>query len=177
MVRGLYTAYTGMMQQQARMEVLTNNLANSTTVGFKKEGSTSRAFDQVLAIKVRDSSTSYVDQVIGKMSLGVKVGETYTDYSQGSFKATEGPLDVALSGDGFFNISYRKKGSDEDQVMYTRSGEFALTQDGTLVTKDGEEFLDLYYDTLIRESGYDTAKEKEMLTELYNKWSSGRRQN
>lgn len=141
MVRGLYTAYTGMMQQQARMEVLTNNLANSTTVGFKKEGSTSRAFNQVLAIKVRDSSTSYVDQVIGKMSLGVKVGETYTDYSQGSFKATEGPLDVALSGDGFFNISYRKKGSDEDQVMYTRSGEFALTQDGTLVTKDGDYVL------------------------------------
>ncbi len=53
--------------------------------------------------------------------------------------------------------------------------EFSLHEG--LVTKDGEEFLDLYYDTLIRESGYDTAKEKEMLTELYNKWSSGRRQN
>ena len=48
MVKGLYTAYTGMLNQQNRMDVLTNNLANSATVGFKKEGATTQAFDDVL---------------------------------------------------------------------------------------------------------------------------------
>ena len=56
MVKGLYTAYTGMINQQNRMDVLTNNLANSATNGFKKEGSTSQSFDEQLAIKIKDTS-------------------------------------------------------------------------------------------------------------------------
>ena len=56
MVKGLYTAYTGMINEQHRMDTLTNNLANSTTVGFKKEGTTSQSFDAVLALKVKDTS-------------------------------------------------------------------------------------------------------------------------
>ncbi|MCR4792656.1 MAG: flagellar basal body protein, partial [Lachnospiraceae bacterium] len=47
MVKGLYTAYTGMINEQNRMDVLSNNMANVTTVGFKKEGSTSQTFDEV----------------------------------------------------------------------------------------------------------------------------------
>ena len=54
MLRGLYTAYTGMLNQQQRLEVTTNNLANASTVGFKKEGATSQAFDECLAIKIND---------------------------------------------------------------------------------------------------------------------------
>ena len=50
MVKGLYTAYTGMLNQQNRLDVLTNNLANSATNGFKKEGSTSQSFDETLEI-------------------------------------------------------------------------------------------------------------------------------
>ena len=52
MLKGLYTAYTGMLNEQHRMDVLTNNLANATTNGFKKEGTTSEAFDTVLAYKI-----------------------------------------------------------------------------------------------------------------------------
>lgn len=54
MVRGLYTAYTGMMNQQARLDVITNNLANASTVGYKKEGSTSQAFDSMYTQKIKD---------------------------------------------------------------------------------------------------------------------------
>ena len=50
MVKGLYTAYTGLVNQQNRLDVLTNNLANASTVGYKKEGSTSQAFDDVLTV-------------------------------------------------------------------------------------------------------------------------------
>ena len=51
MVKGLYTAYTGMINEQKRMDVLTNNLANADTNGFKKEGATSQSFDSILAYK------------------------------------------------------------------------------------------------------------------------------
>ena len=51
MLKGLYTAYTGLRHEQHRMDIMTNNLANSTTVGFKKEGSTSQSFDEILAYR------------------------------------------------------------------------------------------------------------------------------
>ena len=56
MLKGLYTAYTGMINEQHRMDVMTNNLANANTNAYKKEGSTSQAFDTVLAYKIKDMS-------------------------------------------------------------------------------------------------------------------------
>ena len=79
MVRGLYTAYTGLVNQQKRLDIVSNNLANSTTTGYKKEGMTTQSFDSVYGIKVKDETVGYMNQNIGKMSLGVKIGETYRD--------------------------------------------------------------------------------------------------
>ena len=105
MVKGLYTAYTGMINEQHRMDTLTNNLANSTTIGYKKEGATSQSFDSVFAYKLKDISDSpNIPRRMGINTPGVKIGENYTDYSQGSFKITDNPTDLALSGDGFFNV-------------------------------------------------------------------------
>ena len=56
MLRGLYTGWTGMVNEQKRLDVISNNMANADTVGFKDDRVTSQAFDQVLAIKVRDGS-------------------------------------------------------------------------------------------------------------------------
>ena len=67
MVKGLYTAYTGMINEQKRMDVLTNNLANAGTNGFKKEGATSQAFDAVLAYKIKDASEgNHLSRRLGK---------------------------------------------------------------------------------------------------------------
>lgn len=140
MVKGLYTAYTGMINQQKRLDVTSNNLANATTVGFKKEGATSQAFDDMLAIKVKDSSENYVDRPIGYLNLGVKVGETYTNYNQGSFRETSNTFDLALAGDGFFTISFTNKAGVES-TLYTRDGSFTMTKEGYLVTKDGDFVL------------------------------------
>lgn len=140
MLKGLYAAYTGMMNQQKRMEVVTNNLANSTTVGFKKEGATSMPFDMVFGIKIKDSSEGYRDKVIGRLNLGARIGETYTDYTQGSFRTTGGTFDLAVAGKGFFNISYTNK-KGEEFTMYTRDGSFTMTREGFLVTKDGDFVL------------------------------------
>ena len=109
MTRGLYTAYTGMYNEQKRLDIISNNLANSATIGYKEEQVTSQAFKEMLTYKIRDRSNGFVDEPIGKMSLGVKIGETYTDYTQGSFKVTGNTLDLALEGTGFFNIEYASK--------------------------------------------------------------------
>ena len=83
MVKGLYTAYTGMLNEQNRMDIMTNNLANASTVGYKKEGSTSQSFDDVLTVKIKDQSVGMRNvQKIGIKNPGVKIGENYTDYSQ-----------------------------------------------------------------------------------------------
>lgn len=138
MVKGLYTAYTGMINEQHRMDTMTNNLANSTTVGFKKEGTTSQSFDALLAVKIKDTSEpANIPKPIGYNTPGVKIGENYTDYSQGSFKITDNPTDLALSGEGFFCIEFKNK-AGETSTKYTRDGSFTLTQEGYLVTKDGD---------------------------------------
>ena len=85
MVRGLYTAYTGMVNSQHRLDVVSNNLANATTTGYKKEGCTTQSFDAVYGIKIKDATVGHVNQNIGKLSLGAKIGETYRNWEQGSF--------------------------------------------------------------------------------------------
>jgi flagellar basal-body rod protein FlgF len=140
MVRGLYTAYTGMINQQNRLDTITNNLANSSTTGYKREGATTQSFDDVLTIKVKDGSENYINRSIGTMSLGAKIGENYTDYSQGSFRETDNTYDLALEGNGFFSISYTNK-NGETSTKYTRSGEFTVDSNGALRTKEGDYVL------------------------------------
>lgn len=140
MVKGLYTAYTGLVNQQNRLDVLTNNLANSATNGYKKEGTTSQAFADTLAIKIKDTSDYSLAKKLGNISLGVKIGENYTDYDQGSFRVTDNVYDIALDGDGFFAISFTNK-NGETSVKYTRDGAFTVNKEGYLVTKDGDFVL------------------------------------
>lgn len=140
MVKGLYTAYTGMINEQKRLDVLSNNLANADTNGYKKEGTTSETFADTLAIKIKDSSDYYLPKGLGDISLGVHLGETYTDYSQGNFKVTDNKYDVALDGDGFFAISYTNK-AGETSVKFSRDGAFTVNTQGYLVTKDGDYVL------------------------------------
>lgn len=135
-VRGLYTAYTGMINEQKRLDVISNNLANSATVGYKKESVSSQAFDDVLTIKIRDNSVGYMNEGIGSMSLGVKIGEVYTDYSQGSFVETGNTFDLAIEGDGFFTLRCPTK-SGEDVIRYTRNSCFKMTEDGYIVDVNG----------------------------------------
>jgi len=141
MVKGLYTAWTGMRNEQKRMDIITNNLANSDTTGFKKEGVTNQSFDSLLAYRIKDQSTPGVDaKHIGSMSLGVKIGEVYTDWTQGPFKHTDNKYDLAIAGEGFFTIEFMNK-AGETFTLYSRDGNFNVTDDGYLVTQDGDFVL------------------------------------
>lgn len=142
MLKGLYTAHTGLRNEQNRMDIMTNNLANASTVGFKKEGSTSQSFDTVLAYKLKDASVGLGRaEGIGVNNPGVKIGENYTDYSQGSFRITNNTFDLALTDEGFFAVEFTNK-AGETMTMYTRAGNFTLNSDGYLVTSDGDYVLD-----------------------------------
>lgn len=141
MLKGLYTAYSGMINEQNRMDVLTNNLANSATTGYKTVGSTSQTFDTVMAYRIKDQQDGYYTGVhIGRSMPGVKIGETYTDYSQGAFRETGNAFDLAISGTGFFTVEYTSR-NGEKSTLYTRDGSFTLTKEGYLVTKDGDFVL------------------------------------
>ncbi|NLJ96802.1 MAG: flagellar hook-basal body protein [Clostridiales bacterium] len=140
MVRGLYTAYTGMANEQKRLDIIANNLANAATVGYKEENVTNQAFDDVLTIKIRDESEAYNNRPIGRMSLGVKLGESYTNYSQGSLRQTGQTYNLALEGRGFFTISVTDKEGNTDN-KYTRNGLFTMTKDGHIVDTDGNHLM------------------------------------
>lgn len=141
MVRALYTAWTGLRNEEKRMDVVTNNMANADTTGYKKVDVTAQSFDRQLAVKINDA-TEGVDLVrgIGGVTLGVKIGETYYDMTQGNFRQTEDLYNFALSGRGFFTISTTDK-SGTEHIRYTRDGDFTVTRDGYLVTKDGDYVL------------------------------------
>jgi flagellar basal-body rod protein FlgG len=142
MIKGLYTAYTGMINEQHRMDVLTNNLANADTNGYKKEGATSQSFDDILGYKIKDVTEGYrLARRTGIHNPGVKIGEGYTDFSQGPLKVTDNTYDLALTDKGFFAVEFTNK-SGETSVKYTRDGNFTLTQEGVLVTRDGDFVLD-----------------------------------
>ena len=141
MVRALYTAWTGLRNEEKRMDVVTNNMANADTTGYKKIDVTSQSFASQLAVKINDQVIG-PDLVrgVGDVTLGVKIGETYYDMSQGNFKETGNQYNFALSGNGFFTISMTDKAGVE-HVRYTRDGDFTVTKEGYLVTKDGDFVL------------------------------------
>ncbi len=140
MVRQLYTAWTGMRNEQYRLDVIANNLANSATDGYKKEGVTSQSFDKQLMVKIRDASVDWRKEQIGRMSFGVKIGEVYTDYKQGPLRESGNTFDFAIDGDGFFAIEYTNA-NGQTSTQYTRAGQFTLTKEGYVVDVDGNHLL------------------------------------
>ena len=86
-----------------------------------------------LAIRIKDSSEIFRTKRLGDVNLGVKVGETYRDFSQGSFSVTDNPYDLALDGEGFFAIEFRNR-NGETSIKYTRDGSFTVDRNGYLMT-------------------------------------------
>ena len=142
MIRGWYTGASGMNAQQARLDAISNNLANVDTTGYKKDVAVSKSFSELLLRRMNDDGVitnnlgSYdVAPVIGKLGLGVETNELYTIFEQGSFKETGTFTDMALSGEGFFAVS------TPNGERYTRNGNFMVGKEGYLETKDGYPVL------------------------------------
>lgn len=142
MIRGLFTAASGMKAEQNRLDVLSNNLANVDLTGYKRDTSVTKAFPDLLIRRLGENMLTLpigsVDAapVVGKLGTGVAYNEAFTVFRQGSLKETDNPFDFALENKGFFVI--RKADGEE---AYTRNGSFTLDRNGYLVTKDGDRVL------------------------------------
>lgn len=129
-VQTLYTAATGMQALQTKLETISNNLANVNTVAFKRDRAN---FEDLFYRNERlpgrqDSAGNYAPTGVA-IGLGTRVSSTQTDHGQGAFKETGKPLDVAISGHGFFQVT-----APNGNILYTRAGNFSVNNNGQLVT-------------------------------------------
>ncbi|MGD8724468.1 MAG: flagellar basal-body rod protein FlgG [Desulfobacterales bacterium] len=133
MIRSLWTSATGMQAQELNIDVISNNLANVNTSGFKK----SRAeFQELLYESMRPAgAASSADTTVPtgiQMGHGTRPSAVQKMFSQGDFQNTQNELDWAIEGDGFFQIEL-----PNGDTGYSRSGEFKLDADGRIVNPDG----------------------------------------
>ncbi|NPV28725.1 MAG: flagellar hook-basal body complex protein [Firmicutes bacterium] len=135
MVRGLYTAAAGMMAKQVQSDVISHNLANAGTPGYRRDEVALRSFPQMLLVRCRDrvrgelGAGLQAPPRIGTLGTGSVVDAVATSYRPGIWQETGNPLDLALRGNVYFAV--RDAGG---QTFYTRNGSFVLDGTGRLVT-------------------------------------------
>lgn len=134
MLRSLDIGATGMLAQQTNVDVISNNIANTTTSGYKRQRA--EFHDLIYQNKVlpgatsSDSGTTVPTGI--QFGLGVGLGSIYRLHEQGTIKITGNPLDLAITGKGYFQIDL-----PNGDTAYTRSGVFQLNQNGEIVTSQG----------------------------------------
>lgn len=135
----MYSALFGAMTQEHRLDLIANNLANVNTTGYKKD---QQSFKDVFIKFAHDTIMEPVMNVRSKKLFPEpieiakpRLAESRTNFEQGSMRLTNGPLDLAISGEGFFKV--RTAFGD----FLTRNGHFHVTSEGQLVTANGEEVL------------------------------------
>lgn len=132
MMRSLYTAASGMEAQQFAMDTISNNLANVNTTGFR--GNQAR-FQDLVYQEMRAPGSPIGASVIPvgqEVGLGVKVGSSEKVFTQGNLVQTGNPLDLAIEGDGFFQVTM-----PDGTQAFTRDGSFKRDANGAIVTADG----------------------------------------
>ncbi len=160
MLRGLYTAASGMLAQQRRHDTITNNIANLNTPGFKGSNAVTRSFPDMLISALGGANPS--DGTLGKLSTGVFAEENLLQMGQGDLQQTYRTQDLALISDILVEgisfdasgkavgengeLSYKPQAffsvlSAQGEERYTRDGSFKTAPDGTLLTSDGLEVV------------------------------------
>lgn len=133
MIRSIYTAATGMEAQQLFMDTISNNLANVNTTGFKRMKA---EFQDLMYQNLNEPGVRNAEGGVApagiEVGLGVKPSATQRIFEQGSINSTTNPMDLAIQGEGFFQI-----GLPDGQIAYTRDGSFKPSADGTLTTSSG----------------------------------------
>lgn len=135
MIRSLYTAGTNMIVQRKRMDVITNNIANVDTAGYKSDKLLSRSFEDMLLERVGDPAVISRRYDVGPLNTGIHIDEVVTDFTQGAVQETGRPTDVALMSEGFFVIS------TPEGERYTRDGSFSRNAEGYLVNSAGNNIV------------------------------------
>ena len=132
MMRALYTAATGMEAQQYNIDTISNNLANVSTTGFRQNQA---RFQDLIYQTLRTPGTPVGPSVVPvgqDVGLGVKIASSAKQFTQGVLQQTGNPLDIAIEGDGFFQVTL-----PDGTAAYTRDGNFQIDSNGSVVTADG----------------------------------------
>ncbi|MDR0463702.1 MAG: flagellar basal-body rod protein FlgG [Treponema sp.] len=133
MVRSLWTGASGMIGQQANIDVISNNLANVNTHGYKKQRAD---FEDLLYQTIRTAGTPATEDTVIpvgiQMGHGVKLADTQRVFAQGSLQETGVPTDIAIANEGFFRIQMH-----DGSYAYTRNGNFKVDNNGRMVTSNG----------------------------------------
>jgi len=134
MIRGIYTAAAGLATAQLRLGVVSNNVANAQTPGYKQD----QLPDQIgKAIDLQRFATDPQGRPIGSITLGPEVGVSQLDLTPGPIQETSNPLDLAIAGTGYFATQ-----AADGTTRYTRDGGFRADADGVLRSRDGSAVLD-----------------------------------
>ena len=133
-MRALRTAASGMAAQQLNVEVISNNIANMNTIGYKRQRAEFQdlMYQNVERMGAQSSSAGTVVPTGIQVGLGVKTGSVYRITEQGTPSSTGNTYDVAIDGKGYFQITL-----PSGEIGYTRAGNFSLSPEGNLVTEDG----------------------------------------
>ncbi len=133
-MRSLDIGATGMLAQQMNVDVISNNIANMTTTGHKRQRVDFKdlIYQNISRPGAQSSDVGTILPSGLQLGLGVRVGSVYRIHEQGPLQITDNPLDLALTGDGFFQITL-----PNGDTAYTRSGIFQVNQDGEIVTTQG----------------------------------------
>ena len=133
-MRALRTAASGMAAQQLNVEVISNNIANMNTVGFKKQRAEFQdlLYQNVERMGAQSSSAGTVVPTGIQIGAGVKAGAVYRVTEQGTPQMTGNPYDMAIDGKGYFQISL-----PSGEKAYTRAGNLQVNPEGQMVTDDG----------------------------------------
>ncbi|MGE5614132.1 MAG: flagellar hook-basal body protein [Bacillota bacterium] len=143
MIRGLYTSGWGMLAIEKKMDIISNNMANAATNGYKKDTLVLESFPELMTKKIKDfEGMSFRLRDIGTMRHSSDVGEVFTYYSQGQLSKTENELDIAIrdSNNAFFTIAVPDENGNF-AAFYTRDGAFSRNSNNMLVTKEGYTVL------------------------------------
>jgi flagellar basal-body rod protein FlgG len=135
-MRSLTTAATGMQAQQMNVEVISNNIANATTTGYKRRRAefADLLYQDLRRVGTQSSDSGTIVPAGVQIGVGVKPVAVYRIHEQGNLQLTDNPLDVAIKGRGFFQVDL-----PDGTTGYTRDGSFKLSDQGTIVTADGYE--------------------------------------
>ncbi|MEC0665149.1 flagellar basal body rod protein FlgG [Priestia flexa] len=165
MLRSMYSGISGMKNFQTKLDVIGNNISNVNTYGFKKGRTT---FKDLVSQQIAGASAPGADRggVNPKqVGLGSQIGTIDTIHTSGSIQPTGRPLDLAISGEGFFTVANGADGQTIDRPLYTRAGNFYLDEGGNIVTAEGLYLIGSVYDVNGNETEFigtinipDTAK-------------------
>jgi flagellar basal-body rod protein FlgG len=136
MFRALYTAASGMVAQQTNLDNVANNLANASTTGFRRRV---MQFQDLMYQNVVMPGSASTQQTVSsglQVGLGTRSAATEVLQNQGDFTSTGNQLDLAIQGNGFFQVTL-----PNGQIAYTRSGSFQLDSQGNVVTTDGNPLV------------------------------------